>query len=98
MNGYFDRQGRPISLEEFGRLHSSPDDYKRVAKDEVGDVLVSTVWLGSNHNFYGGAPLIFETMVFGGKLDEEQARYVTEDQAIAGHAAMVKRVKEAANG
>lgn len=70
-------------------------EYKRVAYDELpGDVKVSTVWLGLDHGF-AGKPLIFETMVFGGPLAEEQERYSTLTEAMAGHAAMLERVKAA---
>lgn len=56
-------------------------------------VEVSTVWLGLNHNYGSGRPLIFETMVFGGELDNEMDRYSTLDEAIAGHQRMVERVQ-----
>ena len=56
-------------------------------------VTVSTVWLGMDHSFGDGPPLIFETMVFGGELDQECDRYTTEEQAQQGHAAMVARVQ-----
>lgn len=65
-----------------------------VGQDEIGDVLVSTVWLGLDHNCSDeGPPLIFETMVFGESLDGEKRRYSTEAEAIAGHAEMVARVR-----
>ena len=57
-------------------------------------VRVSTVFLGLDHG-HGGKSLWFETMVFGGKLDLEQDRYETWDEAVAGHKAMVKRVRRA---
>lgn len=68
---------------------------RTVAKSEVGESEISTVFIGIDHNFSGGPPLLFETMVFGGPLDGEQDRYSTWDEAEAGHAAMVKRVEEA---
>ena len=37
---------------------------------------------------------MFETMVFGGKLDGTMDRYATYGQAKAGHAAMVLRVEQ----
>ncbi len=40
-----------------------------VAKTEVGDVRISTVFLGLDHNFGEGDPLLFETMIFGGSHD-----------------------------
>ena len=68
---------------------------RHVAKENVGDVRVSTVFLGTNHSFGYGPLLLFETMVFGGSLDQEQDRYTTWEEAEAGHKAMVKRVNEA---
>ena len=38
--------------------------------------------------------MLFETMVFGGPMDQEQDRCTTWDEAEAMHAAMVARVKE----
>jgi hypothetical protein len=69
---------------------------RRVAFDDLGaGVTVSTVFLGLDHQFGSGPPLLFETMIFGGQLDEFQARYSTWDQAIAGHAKAVKRARAA---
>lgn len=61
--------------------------------DGVGEIGVSTVFLGIDHQYGRGDPLIFETMIFGGQLDQEMDRYSTYDQAMAGHAEMVKRLK-----
>jgi len=53
-------------------------------------VLVSTVFLGLDHNWGDGPPLIFETMVFGDTThDQYQRRYSTESQALDGHAETV---------
>ena len=68
---------------------------RHVAYEKIGDVRVSTVFLGLNHNFGDGAPILFETLVFGGPLDGEMDRYTTWEQAEAGHKAMVERVKSA---
>lgn len=64
---YFDRKGVPITMREWGMLMESLD-YRRVAWTEVGPYFVSTVWLGLNHNFFDGPPVIFETMVFSSEL------------------------------
>ncbi len=67
---------------------------RRIALTDVApDVHVSTVFLSIDHNWGDGPPVLFETMVFGGPLDEEQVRYCTWDEAELGHAAMVERVK-----
>lgn len=68
---------------------------RRVADEMVGDARVSTVFLACDHSFGSGPPMLFETMVFGGPLDQEQDRCTTWGEAEAMHAAMVTRVKDA---
>lgn len=61
---------------------------KRVGLTLLHDdaVRVSTVFLGLDHSFLPGAtPVLWETMIFGGPLDEYQWRYTSRDQAVAGH-------------
>ncbi len=65
---------------------------KRVDFTSRDGVDVSTVFLGRDHAYFGDAPLLFETMVFGGEFDQEQERYSTLQEAKDGHAAMVKKV------
>lgn len=68
---------------------------RRVADEKVGDVRISTVFLGLDHNHYQpGPPQWFETMVFGGPSDLAQDRYATWNEAVDGHAAMVAAVRE----
>ena len=56
-----------------------------LAKTDVSpDVHVSTVFLGLDHGF-GGKPLWFETMIFGGEHDDYQKRYSTWEEAETGH-------------
>ena len=47
------------------------------------------MWLGLDHSFLGGRPVIFETMVFGGPHDGDCERYCTEAQAREGHERVV---------
>jgi hypothetical protein len=58
---YFDREGKPMSTYQYMK---KPRDYKRVALTKVGQYNISTVWLGLDHSFGHGPPLIFETMIF----------------------------------
>jgi hypothetical protein len=89
MQLFFDRQGKPLTIEEAESLLGDLE-YKRVGIDYVGDVRVSTVWLGIDHGFgREGPPIIFETMVFGGDHDQDCDRYCTEEQALAGHRRVV---------
>ena len=72
------------------------DQTRRVAKTNVGEVEVSTVFLAIDHALMlSGPPVLWETMVFGGDLDGEQERYTSREDALAGHEAMVARVKQA---
>ena len=65
-----------------------------VAKTKIGDSTVSTVFLGIDHSFGDGPPLLFETMVFGGPLDDECERCSVWNQAEQQHKDMVRRVRE----
>lgn len=59
-----------------------------------GTVMVSTVFLIIDHNWLGGGdPVLFETMVFGGKFDQEIERYCTWEEAETGHKKWVSTVK-----
>lgn len=80
------------SFEEFMRWElETLHEQKIVRKDVVGGVEISTVFLGRNHQFRDGPPLVFETMVFGGAGDY-QARYSTWEQAEQGHARALAQV------
>ena len=66
--------------------------YSRVVgRDTIKDVLVSTVFLGLDHNFTtDGPPILFETMAFDegictGESVLYENRYSTWDEAEAGH-------------
>lgn len=79
---WMEKSGRPLVCTEFawGR--------------------VSTVFLGLNLNFFpmknplNYKPILWETMVFGGPLDMAQTRYTSQEEAFAGHKAMVERCIE----
>lgn len=65
---YWDREGKPLTLleyaEKFGSIEAR-DAYRKLDYTEVGGMaFVSTIWLGINHRFGPGPPLIFETMAF----------------------------------
>jgi len=90
---YYDRQGRPLT--NYGTFIElmADDGYRRVALDEFDDQRVSTVWLGIDHNFYHGPPVIFETMIFGGEHSGEMRRYPSEGQALQGHREAVNNLR-----
>jgi hypothetical protein len=79
---YFHRDGKPILSDElmpdFMQWALLFEEKDRIIGNTVtlyGEKL-STVWLGMNHNFFGGKPLIFETMLFAPSDNEEKMRGV----------------------
>lgn len=82
-------------VQQWGRWYEVGD--RHVGDDVIGNIRVSTVFLGLDHAFDHGPPLLFETMVFGGALDGEREQYSTWAEAEAGHAAMLTRVADADN-
>lgn len=64
-----------------------------VANDYLGDIRVSTIFMGIDHGF-DDLPLWFETMIFGGPHNNYQERYQTWEQAEAGHAKALALAKE----
>src|SRR4051812_23508465 len=89
------RTPKKASLEEWARWFESAD--RHVCQDTVGGVRVSTVFLGIDHNFGDGPPLIFETMIFGGPHNEHQTRASTWDEAEAQHAEALAMARSGMN-
>lgn len=103
MSQYYSTDSTPITLEEwivlFEQRGKEGQDFWKVGNDKIGDVEISTVWLGLDHNFNDeGPPLIFESMIFGGNYDEEQHRYSTWAEAEEGHKKLVEKVKNGTKG
>jgi hypothetical protein len=67
---------------------------RRVKQEHVGEFLVSTIFLGLDHNFNDdGPPILWETRVFLNHKDVGQDRCSgSREQALAMHQAMVERV------
>jgi hypothetical protein len=85
MEGVKARRKNPFSI-----------DKRRVADQKVGESRISTVFLGLDHSFGSATPVLWETMVFGGPLDQDQMRCGgTRKDAKAMHKKMVQRVKDA---
>lgn len=60
---------------------------------------VSTVFLGLDHGWNGGPPVLWETMVFdspdGSRYEDQwQERYISHNEAVAGHLAVVAALLE----
>lgn len=98
----YDRKGVEICFCEWNEIkrweHENKDRcYTTLAYESMDECDVSTVWLGNDHQFGDGPPLIFETMIFAADEDSElsewQNRYSTEEEAFEGHKKVVEAVK-----
>lgn len=58
---------------------------RQLARDTHNGVMVSTVFLGMDHNCGDGPPILWETMIFGGPHGRYQERYTTRAEALEGH-------------
>jgi hypothetical protein len=72
---------------------------RRVALTEFAWGCVSTLFLGLDYSFLfthegdplGDRPVLWETKVFGGKLDQKMCRYKSREDALAGHREIVEK-------
>ena len=83
-----DETGNPIPEPDalrWAEWFEKAGNKRQVAKTEQGGVLVSTVFLGLNHRFGDGPPLLYETMIFGGDNDDYQTRCCTRAEALEEH-------------
>lgn len=60
-------------------------------------IQVSTVFLGLDHSYNSTIPILWETMVFGGLLNQEQQRYASFQEALKGHNEVVDYAKKTIN-
>ena len=86
----------PVPCEDVERWAIWFEDInnRRVAEDQIGDVWVSTVFLGLDHSHGVGPPVLFETMAFRGREIIAQDRYASYEEAEMGHTEMLQRVVE----
>jgi len=100
---YILKAGEPVRCDdalEWGRWFeaATKSGDRLIAQDRdehaaPDGVLVSTVFLGLDHNFSEkGPPVLWETLVFGGVLDGEMDRYSSRAAALDGHQRMCRRV------
>lgn len=93
------REARKATLDDWAAFWGKGAAARRVGLTEGDEWTVSTVFLGMDHRFDDGPPLLFETMVFStknwrkgrGLSEHDMDRYSTWDEAEAGHARMVEK-------
>ena len=82
-----DKKPYPVSLEESFQVYKDKD-MKITQQDKIGNILVSTVFLCMDHNWWNSSsnvPVLWETMIFGGEHDGYQERYTSHEDALLGH-------------
>ena len=80
------KRGQPLPIGdvlEWGKWFATTN--RITARKRIGSVRVSTVFLGLDHSFGGGPPLLWETMIFGGPHGDCKWRYSSLKDALAGH-------------
>jgi hypothetical protein len=82
-----DKDNKPVKstiIQHSEWLEANPER-KAVKQEHVGDVWVSTVFLGLDHAWDSDIPVLWETMIFGGEHDQYQDRYTSVEDALEGH-------------
>lgn len=87
---------RPASdREEWLRVFQDVDGRRIRVTTFVGtggdEVRVSTVFLGLNHGYGDEPPVLWETMIFGGALDEEEYQTRLHERARCHCGALARR-------
>lgn len=86
MNFWYDADGRPISIHEADALLRSPA--RRVAFDDLGCIVISTVHTVVDLSLGDSVPLIYETLMMssdGSDNYEQTWRTPTRAAALAAH-------------
>lgn len=81
--------GVPIVCNDFNVWGEWFKGSKRIVRqDTIGKVMISTVFLGIDHNYGSDCPpILWETMIFNGKHDQYQDRCSgSREQAESMHA------------
>lgn len=87
-----------ITVNEFSEEFQKE---RHIGDNHIGEVRVSTVFLVMDHGFNftdqdnpNAAPLVFETMIFGGKHHEYQERYTCMFAAKKRHREIVAALRK----
>ena len=68
---------------------------RKVGRDYAGQAVISTVFLGVDYSLGGSPPILWESMVFGGPLDQSINRCAgSREQALAMHQSMLAQVQQ----
>ena len=82
-----DNNNNPVksNITDCGKWLEKNPERKAVKQEHIGDVFISTVFLGLDHSFQSDTPSLWETMIFGGEHDQYMDRYTSYEDALEGH-------------
>ena len=94
-----DKENNPVACVDMGHYMAWVENNQGqtiVKQDSIGDISVSTVFLGLNHSFSTprNSPILWETMIFGGEFDQYMDRYSSYEDALKGHETAMKLVNK----
>jgi len=83
-----DENNKPVvaaSVIEAAEWLDKNPERKAVKQEHIGDIFISTVFLGLDHAWNSDILVLWETMIFGGEHDQYQERYTSYEDALEGH-------------
>ena len=93
-----DNNGQPVPVDVLVWSLWYENAASRVlAQTDTTEGFVSTVFLGLDHSFGSGPPVLWESLVFGGARDGWMDRYTSREDALLGHRFMVEELRNPAN-
>jgi hypothetical protein len=96
-NYILDKEGNPVAepdIIKWGTWLGTTDRHLALDIWTAENVKVSTVFLGLDCNWREeGEPILWETMIFGGKYNEYGERYSSKEDALEGHKRALAMVK-----
>lgn len=96
MSNHYDRDLNPIPNPTTNKTEF---EGRRVLRTREGEYDISTVWLDSDYRHQGDRPVVFETAIFIGEIQEGQSevageRHYTEEEAARHHLACLDAIRE----
>lgn len=90
---FYNKAGFPISVRQWTRLFADRS-YQQILRSHVGDMMVGTIWTGCDDEgevvLSGGEPMIFETTVFGGLVDDARRWRKVRREAACWHYSLLE--------
>ena len=82
-----DENNKPVksTIVDCSKWLEENPERKAVKQEHIGDVFISTVFLGLDHAWDSDVPVLWETMIFRGEHDQYMDRYTSVEEALEGH-------------